>query len=161
MAVFPLSHVVLIAMSMCILPSLRRGRKRCFPGQFHSCAGDGMSVLISASIPLRVDTYECEWVMSDTMKPPCPVLLHRRSTRLALTVLLAPGLCRTSVDSRRCVGSADACLRVSVLSLRGRKAWEMLLNDYNILEGRLWPLLLLWVMIAPYVMHRIGRRSAV
>lgn len=37
----------------------------------------------------------------------------------------------------------------------------MLLNDYNILEGRLWPLLLLWVMIAPYVMHRIGRRSAV
>lgn len=43
----------------------------------------------------------------------------------------------------------------------GGKSWEMLLNDYNILEGRLWPLLLLWVMIAPYVMHRIGRRSAV
>jgi hypothetical protein len=43
----------------------------------------------------------------------------------------------------------------------GGKSWEALLNDYNILEGRLWPLLLLWVMIAPYVMHRVGRRSAV
>jgi len=43
----------------------------------------------------------------------------------------------------------------------GGKSWEALLNDYNILEGRLWPLLLLLVMIAPYVMHRVGRRSAV
>lgn len=39
----------------------------------------------------------------------------------------------------------------------GGKPWEVLLRDYNILEGRLWPLLLLWVLVAPYVMHRLTR----
>jgi hypothetical protein len=37
----------------------------------------------------------------------------------------------------------------------GGKSWELLLRDDNVAEGRLWPLLLIWVMVAPYLMHRI------
>ena len=35
--------------------------------------------------------------------------------------------------------------------------WSILLHDYNILEGRLWILVLLWVTIAPYVIMRRKR----
>ena len=34
--------------------------------------------------------------------------------------------------------------------------WSRLLHDYNILQGRLWCLVLLSITIAPYVMFRIG-----
>jgi hypothetical protein len=33
--------------------------------------------------------------------------------------------------------------------------WSRLLHDYNILEGRVWALVLLWVLLAPLVVHRI------
>jgi hypothetical protein len=32
--------------------------------------------------------------------------------------------------------------------------WSVLLHDYNIVEGRLWILILLWVTIAPWVMWK-------
>jgi hypothetical protein len=34
-------------------------------------------------------------------------------------------------------------------------SWGKLLHDYNILEGRVWGLFVLWVGIAPYVFYRI------
>jgi hypothetical protein len=34
--------------------------------------------------------------------------------------------------------------------------WTRLLHDYNILEGRLWSLVLISITIAPYVIYRIG-----
>lgn len=34
-------------------------------------------------------------------------------------------------------------------------SWGELLNDYNILEGRVWVLVLLWTLIAPYVFWRL------
>lgn len=37
----------------------------------------------------------------------------------------------------------------------GGKPWDVLLHDYNILEGRIWPLILVWVTIAPYVFHKM------
>lgn len=33
--------------------------------------------------------------------------------------------------------------------------WSKLLYDYNIFEGRLWPLILVWVTIAPYVFYKL------
>jgi len=35
--------------------------------------------------------------------------------------------------------------------------WNELLADYNILAGRLWVLVLLWVTIAPYIFYRLQR----
>lgn len=34
-------------------------------------------------------------------------------------------------------------------------SWAKLLMDYNILRGRTWILVLIWVFIAPYVFYRI------
>ncbi|MFB0521813.1 MAG: hypothetical protein ACETWD_10365 [Desulfatiglandales bacterium] len=33
--------------------------------------------------------------------------------------------------------------------------WSRLFHDYNILEGRLWLLVLVWITIAPYVIYRL------
>jgi hypothetical protein len=33
--------------------------------------------------------------------------------------------------------------------------WSRLLHDYNILEGRVWGLFLLWVTVSPYVFYTI------
>ena len=34
--------------------------------------------------------------------------------------------------------------------------WSRLLHDYNILEGRLWLLVLLFVVIAPYIFYKLS-----
>lgn len=34
-------------------------------------------------------------------------------------------------------------------------SWRRLLHDYNILAGRVWALVLLWVAVAPYVFFRL------
>ena len=34
-------------------------------------------------------------------------------------------------------------------------SWEKLLQDYNILQGRVWALVLIWIVIAPYIIHQI------
>jgi hypothetical protein len=33
--------------------------------------------------------------------------------------------------------------------------WSKLLHDYNILEGRVWLLVLIWTTIAPYVFYKL------
>jgi hypothetical protein len=33
--------------------------------------------------------------------------------------------------------------------------WSRLLHDYNVLEGRVWLLVLIWITLAPYVMYRL------
>jgi hypothetical protein len=33
--------------------------------------------------------------------------------------------------------------------------WSRLLHDYNLIAGRLWVLVLVWVAVAPYVMFRL------
>jgi hypothetical protein len=35
--------------------------------------------------------------------------------------------------------------------------WSELLAAYNIASGQLWPLVLLWVAVAPYLFHRLSR----
>ena len=40
--------------------------------------------------------------------------------------------------------------------------WSVLLNDYNLLEGRVWVLVLLWVAIAPVLFYKItSKKSAI
>lgn len=36
-----------------------------------------------------------------------------------------------------------------------RHSWSQLLNDYNILEGRVWGVFLVWVLIMPVVIRKI------
>ncbi len=36
----------------------------------------------------------------------------------------------------------------------GGHAWSVLLANYDLSAGRLWPLILLWVAIAPWLFHR-------
>lgn len=33
--------------------------------------------------------------------------------------------------------------------------WSQVLRDYNVLEGRVWPLFLLWLTVSPYIFYRI------
>lgn len=41
----------------------------------------------------------------------------------------------------------------------GGHSWEALLANYDITAGRLWPLILLWVAVAPYVFYRYSRHG--
>lgn len=41
----------------------------------------------------------------------------------------------------------------------GRHSWEVLLANYDLADGRLWPLILLWVLVAPYFFYRIFHKS--
>jgi hypothetical protein len=36
----------------------------------------------------------------------------------------------------------------------GGRSWEVLLESYDMANGQLWPLILLWVAVAPYLFHR-------
>ena len=36
--------------------------------------------------------------------------------------------------------------------------WSRLFHDYNLLAGRLWVCILLWIAVAPYVVFRLQRR---
>ena len=36
-------------------------------------------------------------------------------------------------------------------------SWEKLLDDYNILQGRVWVLVLIWISIAPYIIYQLQK----
>lgn len=36
--------------------------------------------------------------------------------------------------------------------------WDKLLQDYNILQGRIWILVLIWTFISPYFIYKIQKR---
>lgn len=35
-------------------------------------------------------------------------------------------------------------------------SWQRLINDYNIFEGRVWMLFLIWVVLMPVIIYRYG-----
>jgi hypothetical protein len=39
------------------------------------------------------------------------------------------------------------------------RAWSSVFHDYNILEGRVWILVLIWVAIAPSLFYKIQKRK--
>ena len=38
----------------------------------------------------------------------------------------------------------------------GGRPWEVLLESYDIANGQLWPLILVWVAVAPYLFYRLS-----
>ncbi len=36
-----------------------------------------------------------------------------------------------------------------------RHSWQALLHDYSLARGRIWPLVLIWTAISPYLFYRI------
>lgn len=36
-------------------------------------------------------------------------------------------------------------------------SWDKLLNDYHILQGRVWILVLIWISIAPYIIYHVQK----
>jgi hypothetical protein len=38
--------------------------------------------------------------------------------------------------------------------------WERLVTDYNLLQGRVWSLVPLVILVAPYIMNRLGKFQA-
>ncbi len=40
----------------------------------------------------------------------------------------------------------------------GGHSWEALLANYDVSEGRLWPLILLWVAVAPWFFFRLANK---
>jgi len=41
----------------------------------------------------------------------------------------------------------------------GGHSWAELLANYDVMRGRLWPLILVWVAIAPYVFYRLSKNT--
>lgn len=41
----------------------------------------------------------------------------------------------------------------------GGHSWKALLANYDMASGRLWPLILLWVLVAPYFFYRLRQRK--
>ena len=42
----------------------------------------------------------------------------------------------------------------------GRRSWAVLLESYDMASGQLWPLVLLWVAVAPYIFFRLLNKRA-
>lgn len=40
------------------------------------------------------------------------------------------------------------------------RSWDTLLHDYNIFDGRVWVVVLVWVTIAPYIFYRLQQPIA-
>lgn len=38
-------------------------------------------------------------------------------------------------------------------------SWQRLFADYDILEGRVWPLFLAWILVLPSIIHRMAGNS--
>jgi hypothetical protein len=39
-------------------------------------------------------------------------------------------------------------------------SWQQLLGDYNVRDGRLWSLFLLWLVLMPYLFYSLDKRTA-
>lgn len=39
------------------------------------------------------------------------------------------------------------------------KSFDLLLRDYNLLEGRAWILFLLWILITPYLLYKVQNKN--
>ena len=57
------------------------------------------------------------------------------------------------------IGGLWVIMTISFEFIAGRyvfgHSWEKLFHDYNLLRGRVWVLVLIWVSIAPYLIFRI------
>ncbi len=67
----------------------------------------------------------------------------------------------TSADQTLWIGLLWLVLTVAFEFLFGHYVaghpWEKLLHDYNILQGRVWILVLVWIAVAPYVLYQLQK----
>jgi hypothetical protein len=79
---------------------------------------------------------------------------------LALTALFVRRLRGTTSAQLRAIGALWLALTVAFEFGFGRHvsglSWETLLADYDIGRGRLWPLVLLTTLVAPWLLGRVG-----
>lgn len=40
-------------------------------------------------------------------------------------------------------------------------SWSRLLADYNLLQGRVWAVFLVWILVLPRIVHRVSKRKGV
>ncbi len=91
---------------------------------------------------------------------------HRIST---FTGIILFGLCVwilnliwkiQSVGQAMTIGLIWLALTVAFEFLFGhyvmKNPWSKLLQDYNILKGRFWVLVLIWITIAPYIFYKLS-----
>ncbi|MEM5790042.1 MAG: hypothetical protein AAGU11_22215 [Syntrophobacteraceae bacterium] len=64
-----------------------------------------------------------------------------------------------SPDQAATIGLIWFALTVCFEFLFGRlvagQTWEQLFQNYNVFAGRLWPVLLTWITVAPYIFYRL------
>lgn len=90
---------------------------------------------------------------------------HQIST---ITAIMLFGLAVWSLERRWPLASTGQALAIGCIWLALTLAfefvfmhyvrgitWSTLLHDYNVLEGRVWVFVLLWVFLAPLVVHKI------
>jgi hypothetical protein len=57
------------------------------------------------------------------------------------------------------IGGMWLCMTIAFEFLAGHyifgNPWEKLLHDYNIIEGRLWILILIWTALSPYLFYKM------
>jgi len=95
-------------------------------------------------------------------------LAHQIST---LTGIILLGLYILFLTKKWRIGSASKAMAVGLIWLVltvafeflfghfvMKNPWSVLLHDYNILEGRLWPLVLIWIAIAPFIFYKLRSR---
>lgn len=96
------------------------------------------------------------------------LLAHQVST---VTAVIASGAVVWFVGQRWVIESASQAWTIGLLWLLftlvfefgfghfvAGHTWERLLSDYNIFEGRVWVLFLVWIAIMPYLVFRLSTR---
>lgn len=51
------------------------------------------------------------------------------------------------------------CFEFGFFHFVAGKPWSELLYAYNVFDGQVWVFLLIWVLVAPYVFYKFGRRG--
>ena len=95
---------------------------------------------------------------------------HQIST---ITAILASGAVVWIVNRHWAIESTSqaliigACWLVMIIAFEfgfghfiAGHSWETLVADYNLLEGRVWSLFLVWLTIMPFVIHKLALRFA-
>jgi hypothetical protein len=94
---------------------------------------------------------------------------HQISTIIAIVLFgiyiwILTGIWRIeAIDQAIAIGFIWLVMTVAFEFLFGHYAaghsWQRLLNDYNLLAGRLWSLVLVWIITAPILFYYLRSRS--
>ena len=86
----------------------------------------------------------------------CGVLLLGLVIR-GFTRLYPPASARAALVIGLCWTALTVAFEFLFFHYAGGHSWSALLANYNLLNGRIWAILLLWIAVAPYVFLRLDR----